>query len=778
MTPEELYALQVAMKIRHNWSDKQFALQMEIMSALFPDCTQFPTSLYHAKKALQDLCTIAPTYVVYCRNCLETVARSKDLVKEANCPTCNLSLTHDLQEGDLQFVTMPISDQIRSFAEEENFKHTVRNFSRHTYTHMQGAMHGDNVKKKIFDLTLCMDGSQLHRKSGNGSLPAYLLLNNVPLNYQTRYPILGAIFVGKKEHQPPREVFLRDMVTELTDLSENPIQWVDDIGNEVESPVRLTTCETDAVEKSAVMCHVAHSAFFSCHFCEMKGETLTEAKYEDLWKADFRLRKTRINQAKPDVIAGGPRFPKSIWEERAKMRDGQARLRTGMKALRLQLAKRKPSLALNGIKGTPAISGLPHFDPTNSHVADTLHGICHGIFQDIMKKVVGGFGADHNLARTAARDFTTVDSKQATLTRTSEVERNCLPISLFHKWNAYDELQFILHSTALICSDPLELRNHNVYVVLVHLANIVYLSHHGRVTEAIIQKVEEEIKAFYVALRETFKQEYLTHKVHVMQHIPHFMRMHGSAMWTDGFNMERLNLFTRNLTNATNNELVQIVRNFIIKYHGSAFKNVNEFQRKVQALLHNMGVDTTIFGYHFCDKVRKEHAVQVIPNEAKELIIQEIVTRRIATRNFAAKNLKRLISINRKGVILETREAWHPNDSMVRNSYIQVNDSCFGQIAEIVATKVEANPEEEKFIFVMTKFRKVPHIQDSEGAVILYPINQFPYVEPHTGSGNTFVFTLDDATFIQKAHIGELKYEKATEWTKLFTVSPNGDFHM
>ena len=776
MTGDELYALQVAMKIRHNWSDKQFALQMGIMSMLFPDSTEFPTSLYHAKKALQELCTVAPTYVVYCRKCLEIVKRSKDLIKEAFCTTCDESITQQLNEGDLQFITMDIEEQIKSYSKEDNFRHTVRTFSQHVFSHMRGEMHGDNVEKKIFDLTLCMDGAQLHRKTGNGALPAYLLFNNVPLNYQTRYPILAAIFVGKKKHEPPREVFLREMVQELTYLSENPIKWHDDTGDEVESPVRMTTCETDAVEKCQVMGHCSHTGYYSCQFCEMKGELITYDKYEALWK-DFPLRKTRTNRKDPNVILGGPRFPKSIWEVRITMRDGQGRINTGLKALRRQLAKQKPNLSLKGIKSTPAIWKLPHFHPTNSHVADTLHGVCHGIFKDIMTKVIGGHSKPHNFARTAARDFTTVDNLQATLTRTSEVERNCYPVSLFHKWNAYDELQFILHSTALLCSSEEELPSHDVYVVLVHLANIVYLSHLGRISEDIIEQVEEELKKFYKALKTTFKEEYLTHKVHVMQHIPHFMRMHGSGMWTDGFNMERLNLFTRNLTNATNNELGTIVRNFIIKYHGSIFKDVNQFQPKVQALLHKLGVDTTLFGYHFVDKVSKEHAVQVVPHEAKNLILQELVKEGICSRPFGEQNLKRLISINRKGAVLETREAWHPEDSKVRDSYIQVNGKVFGQIIEIVAAKVESNPEEEKFVFVMKKFQKIQRIMDHEGAVIQYPINQFPYIEPMTGTGDTFTFTLKDDTFIQKAHVGELKYQNATEYTKLFTVSPNAEYH-
>jgi len=307
---------------------------------------------------------------------------------------------------------------------------------------------------------------------------------------------------------------------------------------------------------------------------------------------------------------------------------------------------------------------------------------------------------------------------------------------------------------------------------------VTYLWHYGRCSEAVIKKVEEELKLLYAAIKKTFREEYLTHKVHVMQHIPHFMRMHGSGSWTDGWNMERLNLYTRNLTNATTNELGTIVRNFIIKYHGSVFQNVNSFQPQVQKQLHHLGVDTTLFGYHFGDKLRKEHDVQSVPSHLKNLVMQEILKEKISSRQFAEMYMRRVVSMNRKGVILESKEAWHPPDSKVRNSYIQVHGSIFGQIDEIFMTKEENAPYNEKFIFILYKFTKIrTRIENDVGAEIQFPINQFPYEIPPHSSSNYYVFLLKDHTFIQKAHIGQLRYPKHAHDTKLFTVNPNGDFH-
>jgi len=778
MTAEEIYACQVAMKIRYNWTDKEFYSQMEILKTTFPEADEFPTSLYFAKQGLKDLCLCAPNYVVYCRTCLQECERSTEKIKKATCTSCGEDLTENLNEGDLQFVTIPIRDQIESYTSEDNFKHTVRNFSRFTWSHMRGTMHGDNIEKLQFDITLCIDGSQLHRKTGTLSLPAYLLFNNVPLHYQLRYPILAAMFVGKKAHLPPRDMFLRQMVKELEELAKNPITWTDDMGNEIKSFVKFATVITDAVEKSEMMAHIAHNGYYSCHFCEIPGMILTRATHSTLWDP-FELRKTKPSTKHPNTIPGGVRYPTTIWEKRYPIRKGgQHRIDIGLDALAHQVGPSgNPNYSIKGIKGTPAISFLPNFHETDSHVSDTLHGICHGIFSDIIKKMITEHGKDHSFARTAHMDYTIVDNLQATLTRCSEVHRNCYPVSQYEKWNAHDELQFMLHSTALLCSNYEVMRNGGLYTVLCHLSNVVYLSRHGRVTDNIIAKLEKELKLFCTAVKETLKEEYCTHKFHVMQHMPRFMRLHGSSAWTDGWNMERLNLSTRNLTNATNNEVGTIVRNFLIKHHSTVFKNIDHFQPQVKELLSNLGVDNTVFGYKFVDKIVKKHPVQPVPRDMKDLVIQEATKNNICSQSYAEGNLVRVMTMLRKGVTLESNKKIHPADSKVRDCYIQVDEKYFGEIVEIFSIKKEADQRTERFIFVLRKFEKIKYMTYDTGFVIQFPINQFPYKRPFSRAGNMHVFLLSEDTLIQKAEVAKLTYPEATEETTLFTVEPNDVHH-
>lgn len=189
MSGEELYACQVAMKLRFNWSDTEFYTQMEIMQALYPDVPEFPGSLYLAKKGLKRLSCYEPQYIVYCRTCDNIVKRSREKITCAKCERHG-DLDEQLARGDLQFVTLPIRAQIMSYLEDDKFKKVLRQYSYMTGSHARGTLHGDSVEKRHFDLFLSMDGAALFQKIGNQALPALILMNNLPVSLQLRCLIL------------------------------------------------------------------------------------------------------------------------------------------------------------------------------------------------------------------------------------------------------------------------------------------------------------------------------------------------------------------------------------------------------------------------------------------------------------------------------------------------------------------------------------------------------------------------------------------------------------
>lgn len=566
------------------------------------------------------------------------------------------------------------------------------------------------------------------------------------------------------------------MIEELNKLDQEEISWTDDVGQQVKSKIKMPAFLTDAVEKSLVMGHVAHNSKYSCPFCEIPGAVLKRDTHPKAFES-HPLQKFK-NLASKDVIPGGARYIMTIGEKKYIRRDTNRRLQRGVTSLERRLAdKNKKKCSIRGTNGPPAIMNLKNFDETDSHLSDTLHVICQGVFKDMITKLLDGHGQDHNFARDASKNFSVFDNLQGQMSRCSECNRNCYPLTHFASWTAYDSLQFLLHSVALLCSDDLLFPSHEVYDVIRHLSNIVYLSHYGRLTEDIIQKVEREVKAFTKKFKDTFGEPYCTHKFHVMQHFPDFLRLHGNASLTDGFNMEKFNLEIRTLNRSTNQfGLENTVKNFILKYHGKAFDNIASFSPKVKRILKNLGVQKADFGSFFSDNVRKEHPIQSVPFYIKEAVINQIVKEGTASRVYADKNIRRVLSIHRKGMILDSKEVKKKRKSRVKDCFIQLEGKWFGEIEELFSIKApDGNDNNVKLYGILREFREIQCVRnDNWGGVIEYPINQVPCLKPCDASEVILrPFAIEPHTFIQKAHVGKLSYQHEGQDIIMFTIRPN-----
>ena len=744
-----------------------------------------PASLYKAKQDLQKLCNITPRYVVICPSCLNTVSETPYKVTNAECLDCpNQDFpTEKLKRGYCSFATLPIRDQIEAYTKRKAFRDVVTEFRKMPECHMNGEIHKGIVARGDFDLTLTIDGSNLHRRQGRHSLPAALLFNNVPVSLQLRYPVLASEYVGNKEYAPNRFIFLRDMVEQLRDLEENPIVWTDSDGQEISSRCYLTCCITDAPEKCEHMNHVAHNSKYACQFCYIEGEAITEAKYEKAWGHELE----KFDKTGKKTAPGGIKFVDLLHEgnferrtQKSTLIDGGVLNPDGTPVVRSEEEEdddnEPPRDPVNGVKGPPSIPPMKKFNIVNSHVPDTLHTVCHGVFRDLMGKIMQGFGKKHTLGKRENHRFQEFDEIREGMTRCSETERKCRPLDEYgSNWTAYDEMLFLLHYVALYCSDPELLPSRDVYHVLVHLSNIVYLSHFGRMTTEVIKQVEDEVAAFSKKVQTVFTVEYCTYKYHTLQHFPDFLRNHGNASWTDGFNMENLNLKLRNMNSAQHQEIEGMVRNFILLHHSTVLQEVSHYSNAVKEILHANGVETILFSASLETKIRKEYSTKP-PDYVTKCILDTVESQGLSSRRHAAARMKRLKSIRRNGMVLEISGLKKRENSSVKDCYIQVNNQHFGKIKEIFAIPKEDDPEENDFIIILKKFKKQIITEVDTGEVWQYPINQFPYLEYPGKHSEFYTFQLRRETFLQKAIVGVTKYKRFCEYVKIFSPRANEYF--
>jgi hypothetical protein len=190
------------------------------------------------------------------------------------------------------------------------------------------------------------------------------------------------------------------------------------------------------------------------------------------------------------------------------------------------------------MRGPPVLRNLPLFDETTSHIADTLHVVCHGLVKDILTVMVERFGKTFTFRGRGEKDknFPYQDKLQRQLKIPSEINHPPPSFSEYpKKWMALDCLTFLLHEITMLCSDTEVIVDEKIYPIFVHLSNAVYLMHYGRFTPEIREQAEIEVFKFCRLFRDCFTEEYCTYKFHVFQHFIDMLKEHGPAFLWDAF---------------------------------------------------------------------------------------------------------------------------------------------------------------------------------------------------------------------------------------------------
>jgi len=661
---------------------------------------------------------------------------------------------------------MSIRLQLQEYLKQKRFLRLMRTYSNMHWAQLQGSLHRGIIQQGHFDLSMGIDSAQMHNKMGINVLPAVFFINNLPVSLQLRYPILAALWTGTSKREPERKVFLEYVRDELEELQETPIIWKDDLKKEHKSFVYLTTVISDAPEKSKLMNQKGHSGYYSCPYCKIRGKAITSSEYPKL----FATQSHHV-PPKEEKMGGGPRFTDFVHKKRYPWRDSEERFEIAARVLAKQEELQDPEYTEEGIKGYPALHTLTNFKETDSHVCDTLHTVCIGICQNILDDMIEGNLQNPTTFSSSVRNLLT--KLQDSMTRVSESNRNPHHVDVYSsEWKAYDFYQFLMHQVALLCSDAQIMKARTLYECLIHLSNAVFYSHYGRLTEEIIQSVEEEIALFSDKFEKIYTVEKCSFKLHMLQHFPDLLRRHGPAYYTDGFHLERFISMTKKLCTTNKVHMKQLARNFLLRFHNPHLQKMDEFGEHAKFALKCLGIDDA-FLWCFENNVLEKNKKQHFPKNSR---IPDLVRDFLRTTDFVKESDKsvdeifasrvRVDKMNKKSLILETNTAYHQQGSRMNDSLIQLNgDEAFGQIHEILHF-----PEEDKFIVVMNKFYKIDVIDDNDDP-IPYPDNQFPFRQPLTPDYH--VFLIEDDTFILKAQVGTTSYFNSGFPVQLFTVRPN-----
>lgn len=586
-TAEELWSIILTHKIAHGVPDNlavEFASVFSQMSSV--PSPELPTSTHLLQSRMNAMMPVKPTFHVFCQECNIVCCTSPTRVRAALCPSCKKDLKRDLRTGNAIFVTYSVREQLQCLMKNDSLRQLIRRYASQ-YRDLVGDRepYRTILREGNLNVSLCTDAAPLTTRSGVQIYPAILVINNIPVSSQLRFPILAALFCAKGE-KPKAKLFLGELKKELLVLAENPIRWVDDLQHEHVSRVFLTSVSTDCPEKATTLLQKT-SGYFSCPYCEAEGTIITRTLFPEVWTNN------PFNPYPRKESLGGVKFPHLVHESSCRRRENEDRLRIGSIVVQEKVERRLHTDAhhIKGIKGIPALHSLPYFEDVWGHTSDTLHVICEGIVADIMTLMATKTGEPHHFRRgNDERYWEYYHEIQDTVKRVSELDQVCGYLKKCLNYKGIERFNFITAEVALLCSDEGVYRDTELYQVLVHLANVTYLLHHGRLKAELLVTLREEVQRFASTFKAKFKASRCTWKFHVLQHFPDLAEKHGPAFLWDAFNFERmLGMMKRDVT-ATRNQLCQASRNFMLRFQALPLQKTEHYHKDCLEIMRSKGL--------------------------------------------------------------------------------------------------------------------------------------------------------------------------------------------
>jgi hypothetical protein len=350
----------------------------------------------------------------------------------------------------------------------------------------------------------------------------------------------------------------------------------------------------------------------------------------------------------------------------------------------------------------------------------------------------------------------------ATVSRISEVNEMPPSLEKLARWTALNHYVFTTTQVALVCADPKVLPSRKMYSALVFLANAVYWLNYGKPSNQTRSKAKSNLIRFAADYLDVMGKKHTVPKYHYTLHEADFLDEHGPVYLYDSFNLERfLHDLLKTITTKRLHE-DQVVTNFLLKFFSTSLSETEMYGDEVIGFLEDLGINCS---KNFCKlgsaSLDKTKASEKVSQESLSLLCSFLDIPEDGRSKSRFQVVKRMKFRN-----LTLTSARFMHTGRVNDSYVQVDELCYGQIQEIVQVD-----DSDRFLVILHEYRK-EMMYDDTGFHVFYPDNQYPVLPTERYK----VFELSDKTFVQKIFHAE------HVWTfggvhEFFMIRPN-DFFM
>lgn len=483
----------------------------------------------------------------FCRSCQNLITFVNGVT--ARCSKCNLEFSKQtLKSKGEYFIHIPLKKQFERLLSSSLYHELDRDGpQKDTLCDITSGSFHKKIRRNVMtdkdiDAQLNLDGVQLHKSSTSSLCPTQLMLNNLPYKLRKQNILLAGLWASPG--RPIMDLYLKPILDELRDLHINGFECTPP-GFEEPITVKVHTilAPVDSVERCVLQNIHQYNGVSGCSYCLHPGERikLGENSYTRVYKGDVQQKRTEEQHAN-DALA----------------------------------AERSRGKVINGVKGTSPFMFLPIFHIINSFPPDYLHCVLLGVV-----KLFFSTWLESAPTFSISNKLRLLNARLLSIRPPSEISRVAQSVDNLCQWKGSELRSFLLYYSLPCLRGLLDVRYYKHWSLLVFAITIF---NSDEITDEAFCQATIALRTFVLETEALYGEEMMKFNVHLLLHIPKFVKLFGPLWAWSAFPYESNNAVLRRMVHNSQAVLNQICKAYlrfqIVKYDKTFDGPSNENAKK------------------------------------------------------------------------------------------------------------------------------------------------------------------------------------------------------
>lgn len=592
----------------------------------------------------------------FCEFCQSLLNAKDDDSEKFTCTTVHCPKkdefysVKELKKKGCFFLRIPLKDQLLMKLNNDSF---FASLQRNTD---EGICGGDTYQKlreegiigdEDITVQFNTDGASAFESSLDSIWPLLVTINELPVPVRKKNVMLTCLWFGKK---PEMNTFLAPFVEEMTDLHENGLTLKN--GKKIKVHCLLST--VDSVARPYLQSIQQHNAHFGCSYCLLKGQTL--------WITE--KKKTHIYEGQ----IGTPRTEEQHIED----------------AKKTMTNPKKPT---HGVTGISVLMFLPLFNIFTSMFPDYMHNILLGVVRQFL---FGWLDSKYSSKEWYLnnRKKEALDRRILNMTPPDEITRILRSLLYRKKYKASELRTFLLHYSLPCLNGILPPKYVKHWSLLVYSVSIFLKE---KIEPQDWESAKEAMEKFVSQTGELYPKEWLTFNLHLLLHVPDFVKRYGGLWDSSCFTYEHYNGILVKLFHGSQHVARQIFKNYCrLQYIQKTIWNKRIFENCHPAaltLLKDFCNKYVILPRGLEGRFQNDPVVHLGAHEVVRLNAQEVIAVRVLLPlHYVVNTATDNIRMWKRCIIkkIKCSSVSYDRAPKRKNSYVQLNDGTFFEIEKII----------------------------------------------------------------------------------------------